>query len=69
MRYPKNEIQFLDVKELPPQDRPREKLARFGSEGLSDVELLMIIIGSGTQRNPVGLSAKDYLKSLMRTLW
>lgn len=64
MRYPKNEIQFLDVKELPPQDRPREKLARFGSEGLSDVELLMIIIGSGTQRNPVGLSAKRLLEKL-----
>ncbi len=64
MRYQKNEIKFLDIRELPPQDRPREKLSRLGSEGLSDIELLMIIIASGTQRNPVGLSAKRLLEKL-----
>ncbi len=64
MRYPINTIKFLDVKELPFHERPREKLTRLGSEGLSDLELLMVILSSGTQQNPVGLTAKRLLECL-----
>lgn len=66
MKYPKNEIKFIDIKELPPIDRPREKLSRNGSQGLSDIELLMLILSSGTQKNPVGLTAKRLLELLDR---
>lgn len=64
MKYPKNEIKFIDIKELPQIDRPREKLSRNGSQGLSDIELLMLILSSGTQKNPVGLTAKRLLELL-----
>ena len=34
---------------VPVDDRPREKLARLGVEGLGDNELLALLIGSGTR--------------------
>ena len=37
-----------------PDDRPREKLARYGTARLSDLELLMAIIGSGNKQADVG---------------
>lgn len=36
------------INELPPLERPREKAFRYGIESLSNVELLAILIGSGT---------------------
>jgi len=38
------------VKQLAPDDRPREKLDRVGAAGLGDNELLAIILGGGTRR-------------------
>lgn len=38
---------------LPPDERPRERLARCGSEALSTAELLAIILGSGTRGSSV----------------
>jgi DNA repair protein RadC len=35
------------MKEVAPHDRPREKLARLGSQGLGDNELLALVVGSG----------------------
>ncbi len=35
------------IKELPQHERPREKLARWGAETLSNQELLAILLGSG----------------------
>ncbi len=61
MKYPMNDIKFVDIKELPVLDRPREKLSRLGSGALSDIELLMLILSSGTAKNPVGLTAKKLL--------
>jgi len=37
------------IKDMPPERRPREKLLYEGSDTLSDVELLAILIGSGTR--------------------
>jgi len=34
-------------------DRPREKIIDRGSEALSDIELMAILIGSGTKKHPV----------------
>ncbi len=39
----------LKVKELPLSERPYEKLMLYGAENLSNVELLAIILGSGTK--------------------
>ncbi len=44
-----NNKKNLTVKELPPDIRPRERLFEQGSASLSDVELLAIIIGTGSK--------------------
>jgi DNA repair protein RadC len=45
-----------------PADRPREKLAQAGPEKLSDLELLMAIIGSGNAQADVTTIARRLLK-------
>lgn len=47
-----------------PNDRPREKLARYGTARLSDLELLMAVIGSGNKQADVGKIAREVLKIL-----
>lgn len=39
----------LTIKDIPIQDRPRERLIKFGPEALSNSELLAIIIRTGTK--------------------
>ena len=56
----------MKVLDKPKIDRPREKLARYGTARLSDLELLMAIIGSGNARADVGKIARQVLK-LLRT--
>lgn len=41
------------VKDLPKEERPREKLARFGAAALSDAELLAILLRTGTKQESV----------------
>jgi DNA repair protein RadC len=41
------------MQDLPDADRPREKLLRRGAASLSDVELLAVLLGSGTRRTGV----------------
>lgn len=49
-----NEIKYgLKVKELPTEDRPREKLKKYGPEVLSNQELLAIIFGRGTKKEGI----------------
>ena len=48
------------MKELPPEDRPREKLIKNGAAALTDSELLAILIGSGTPEK----SALDIAREL-----
>lgn len=43
-------------------DRPREKMERMGASGLSDVELLALLIGSGSSRRGLHQIAGDLLK-------
>ena len=52
----------MKILDLPIQERPREKLTRYGVESLSNVELLAIIIGSGTKKKNVMDIAYDLLK-------
>ena len=41
------------VKDIPPDERPREKLVRKGAQALSDVELIAILIGRGVEGHDV----------------
>jgi len=43
----------VKVKTLPIQERPRERLIRLGKDALSLVELLAILLGSGTKKRSV----------------
>lgn len=39
--------------DLPPSERPRERLLKHGAEALSLQELLAIILGRGTKNEPI----------------
>lgn len=54
----------MKIKDKLKADRPREKLARYGVERLSDLELLMAIIGSGNAQADVGVIARRVLRLL-----
>ncbi|HEV8052825.1 MAG TPA: DNA repair protein RadC [Parachlamydiaceae bacterium] len=41
------------IQQMPPSERPRERLIRFGPESLTAAELIAIILGSGTKQTPV----------------
>jgi DNA repair protein RadC len=49
------------IRHWPLQERPRERLARFGPGNLSDSELLAILLGRGVR----GLSAVDLARELL----
>ena len=49
------------LKDLPPSDRPREKLIEFGAENLTDSELIAILIRTGTS----GKNAVDLARELI----
>lgn len=49
------------IKDLPLDQRPREKLLKEGAESLSDAELLAILIGSGSKE----MSAIDLAEQII----
>lgn len=49
------------LKSLPLEERPRERLVRYGASALSTVELLAILLGHGTQGKSVLTLATDLL--------
>ncbi len=51
----------VSIKELPQSERPRERLQEHGPLALSDLELLTLLIGSGTSRNPAMKVAEQLL--------
>ncbi|MDX8046570.1 DNA repair protein RadC [Gracilibacillus sp. S3-1-1] len=56
------DIQTIKMKELPKQDRPRERLLEHGSEYLSNQELLAILLGTGIKRENVHQLAEKVLQ-------
>ncbi len=52
----------LSLKELPEEERPREKLIHQGPRSLSDAELIAIIIGAGTPAESAVQIAQRILK-------
>ncbi|MFW6006432.1 MAG: RadC family protein [Bacillota bacterium] len=49
------------IKELPVEDRPREKLIKYGAKRLSNAELLALIIRTGNQKRTAIELAQDIL--------
>ena len=66
MRHYQIKTENISVRETPKEDRLRERLERLGVEALTDEELLMLIIGSGTSKRTVNEIAKDLLYELDR---
>lgn len=52
----------MKIKDLPKDERPRERLVRFGLSALSDAELLALILRTGTKKENV----LDLCKHLLR---
>lgn len=50
------------VRDLPPEERPRERLAQLGAEALSAQELLAIVLGRGVK----GESVTDLVQTLLK---
>ena len=50
------------IKDLPINERPREKLLERGASSLSDQELLAIILGKGTQKDDVLALSKKIVR-------
>ncbi|WP_152654756.1 DNA repair protein RadC [Oceanobacillus sp. CFH 90083] len=49
------------IRDLPTEDRPRERLLKYGADKLSNQEILSILIGSGSKNDPVQLLADRIL--------
>ena len=52
------------ISEIPEPDRPREKLLKKGANSLSDIELVAILLGKGTQKQDVMSVARRVLRTL-----
>jgi len=53
----------LTIRDLPLEERPRERLARYGPEALSNAELLALILRTGTEGKTVIDVANKLLKN------
>ncbi|MBI9095657.1 MAG: DNA repair protein RadC [Sphaerochaeta sp.] len=62
MKYLINEPSDQRIKDMDVHDRPRERMVSGGAESLSDLELLTILIGSGSKERPVNSIAKQLLE-------
>lgn len=61
----KEEVVRYTIKEMPEDERPQEKLMKFGANYLSNAELLALIIRTGTKK---GDSAIDTAKNILRSI-
>ena len=52
------------IKDIPKYERPRERFIRYGPKSLSDIELLAIVLKTGTKE----LSSKDIATSLLKEI-
>jgi DNA repair protein RadC len=59
--HPPDARTLLSVRELAPNDRPRERLRRCGARALSSVELLALVLGTGGSRRSALALAHELL--------
>ncbi|MDY0288313.1 MAG: JAB domain-containing protein [Sphaerochaeta sp.] len=64
MKYLINTPSDQRIQDMAVHDRPRERMVSGGAESLSDLELLAILIGSGSKERPVNAIAKQLLEVL-----
>ncbi len=62
MRYTFKPIEFKSIKDMPKNMRPRERMQERGPLGISDLELLCILLGSGGKNRPVQDLAMEVLE-------
>ena len=62
MRYTFRPIEFKSIKDMPKNMRPRERMQERGPLGISDLELLCILLGSGWKNKPVQDLAAEILE-------
>ncbi len=62
MRYTFKPIEFKSIKDMPKNMRPRERMQERGPLGISDLELLCILLGSGGKNKPVQDLAMEVLE-------
>ena len=58
-----SESQKKTIKDLPEDERPREKLLKYGADKLSNTELLAILLRTGTEGKSAIDMAEEILKS------
>ncbi len=52
---------FKTIREMPAEERPRERLSRLGAEALKDAELIAVVLRTGTNRMSVIALAEKLL--------
>ncbi len=55
------EYKSFTLSDLPPSERPRERMARLGVESLSEQELLAVLLGRGTSGESVMVTAQGLI--------
>ncbi len=55
------EDNVYSIQHMPAEERPRERLLRFGPETLTTTELIALVLGSGTKTKPVLQLAQEIL--------
>lgn len=59
--FTRSRVVHYSIRELAPNDRPRERLRRYGARALSSVELLALLIGTGGSRRSAVALAHELL--------
>src|ERR1700749_899701 len=53
---------ILKFRDLPPEEKPREKMLALGASSLSVAELLEVVIGTGTKKEDVRAMSERILR-------
>lgn len=64
MTYKARMRDLVSLKHMAVEDRPRERLEQSSAQHLSDLDLMMILLGSGTKTTPVHTLAKHVVDFL-----
>ena len=64
MTYENSKAVWSALSEIERQDRPRKKMELKGAESLSDLELIMLLVSSGTAERPVNEVSSELLTLL-----
>ena len=54
----------MNLKKLPPEEKPRERLLKYGKNNVSNNELIEIILKSGTKRAGIKEISHNILSSV-----